>query len=169
MKKTARKTLPRLLGVLAALFAAVMFASCLDRKQEERPEAPAQLVLDFADVFSPEEEKTLTAAAEHFETASGGQIRILTLQTTDGIPIKELSRRVANDWNIGKARNGNGVLLTLAIKDRKDRIEVSEGWGSVLTDERCAEVLRAIVPELREEQYADACEKTVRSLEAFFR
>ena len=60
MKNTSRKTLPSLLGILAVLFAAVMFTACGDSK-ENTPEPPAKLVLDFADAFSPEEEQTLTA------------------------------------------------------------------------------------------------------------
>ena len=167
MKNTARKSFPSLLGILAVLFAAVMFTACGDCKTNFA-EPPAKLVLDFADAFSPEEEQMLTAAVEQFERTSGGQLRILTVQTTDGIPIEAFSIRVATDWNIGSIGNGNGVLMTLAVKDHVDRIEVGRSWESTLTDTRCGEVLRAIMPELREGQYADACAKAVRSLEAFF-
>ena len=153
--------------VIAVLFTVVMFTACGDSKMKiaEPPTTPVQ---DCADVFSVAEVQMLIAVVEQFERTSGGQLRVLTVDTTDGIPIEEYSIRTATEWNIGGDTNGKGVLLTLAIRDHASRIEVGKSWEEPLTDARCGEVLRSIVPELRAEQYAEACAKAIRSLEQFF-
>ena len=54
------------------------------------------------------------------------------------------------------------------LDEHLSRIEVSLEWEDVLTDARCADVLKSIVPELRDGKYADACAKAVRAMEVFF-
>ena len=59
------------------------------------------------------------------------------------------------------------MLLFLAVKDRKNRLEVGYGWEGVLNDARCGDLLRDAVPELREERYADACAKNIHGMERY--
>jgi uncharacterized protein len=170
MKNTARRTLSSILGILAVLCTVVMFAACgkLGKKTADKvPDAPPASVVDLAEVFTPEEEEMLAAVVAQFERSSCGRLFVLTVHTTGDVPIESYSRQIANDWKIATERNA-GVLLILAIEDRIDRIQVSREWEDVLTGERCADVLKSIVPELRAEQYADACAKAVRAMEVFF-
>ena len=165
-----------LFAFVAAVLTVAVFTGCGEDREGQSsrkeaaaiPEAPTGLFLDLAEVFSPEEEEMLSETIRHFEAKTGGQLRVLTVETTGNFPIEEFSLDVTNKWKLGYEGKGNCVLLTLAIRDHRDRIEVGRSWESVLTDVRCGEILRSIVPELRAEQYAEACAKAVRSLEAFF-
>lgn len=170
MKNTVPKTLPSLLGLLAVVFAVFLFAACgkNGKKIADRvPDMPPASVVDLADVFTPEQEEMLASVVAQFERSSCGRMFVLTVHTTGDVPIETFSLQIANVWKI--ASDGkDGVLLTFAMDDHRNRIEVSREWEDVLTDERCAGVLASIVPELRAGQYAEACAKAVRAMEVFF-
>jgi uncharacterized protein len=170
VKNSAHRTLPSLLGILAFFCAVVMFTACgkLGKKNADRvPDVPPASVVDLADVFTPEEEEMLASAVAQFERSSCGRLFVLTVHSTGDVPIETFSREIANDWKIATDEK-SGVLLTFAIADHRDRIEVSREWEDVLTNERCAGVLKSIVPELQAGRYADACAKAVRAMELHF-
>jgi len=155
-------------GLFLALLTAVTLAACgKSGKAVAVPDRPDSPVVDLADVFTPEEEEMLLETIRQFERSSCGELFIMTVPTTGGVPIEEFSLENANKWMLGKDKGG-GVLLTLAVNDRRNRIEVTRPWEDVLTDPRCGDILRSIVPELRAEDYAGACAKAVRAMEVFF-
>ena len=136
-------------------------------KQPGIPDKAPEHLLDLADVFSTDEENALAQAIEHLEQNAGGQVRILTVKQLDDIPIESYTLEVASKWKLGEAGKDNGALLFLAVKDRKNRIEVGYGWEGILNDARCGDLLRNAVPELRDERYADACAEIIRGMESY--
>ena len=171
MKQTIRKRLAGLFGLLLVFLTAAVFTACGKSESDKNvinvPPVPPASVVDLADAFSSEEEQMLLPVIGQFERSSCGEIRILTVHNTDGLPLEEFSLAIANKWEIGKGKGG-GVLLLLVMDEHRNRIEVSLEWEDVLTDARCADVLKSIVPELRDGKYADACAKAVRAMEVFF-
>jgi len=135
--------------------------------QPDIPDHAPEYLLDLSDVFSTDEEAMLKQTIGQLELNAGGQVRILTVKKLDGIPLESFTLEVASKWKLGEAGKDNGALLFLAVKDRKNRIEVGYGWEAVLTDARCGDLLRDAVPELRDERYADACAKIVRGMERY--
>ena len=136
-------------------------------RQPDIPDSAPSHLLDLADVFSTDEENALAETIEHLERNAGGQVRILTVKKLDGIPLEQYTLEVASKWKLGDSGKDNGALLFLAVKDRKNRIEVGYGWEGVLNDARCGDLLREAVPALRDERYADACAGIVRGMERF--
>ena len=136
-------------------------------RQPDIPDAAPSHLLDLADVFSTDEENALAGTIEHLERNAGGQVRILTVGQLDGIPLEQYTLEVASKWKLGDSGKDNGALLFLAVKDRKNRLEVGYGWEGVLNDARCGDLLRDAVPALREERYADACAGIIRGMERF--
>ena len=136
-------------------------------RQPDIPNSAPSHLLDLADVFSTDEENALAETIEHLERNAGGQVRILTVKQLDGIPLEQYTLEVASKWKLGDSGKDNGALLFLAVKDRKNRIEVGYGWEGVLNDARCGDLLRDAVPSLRDERYADACAGIIRGMERF--
>jgi uncharacterized protein len=57
---------------------------------------------------------------------------------------------VATTWKLGRKGTDNGVLLLIALKERKLRIEVGYGLEGTLTDLRSAHIIRhEIVPRFK--------------------
>lgn len=141
-----------------------------DRKQtqiKQDTKLPVQVrqVVDQAGVFSAEEQQELGAAIRRLEKNTGGEMMVLTVPTIGHQSIEEFSLNAASNWKIGKAGKDNGALLVLAIKDRKNRLEIGYGWEGPVNDARAGDLLRSIVPELRAGKYAAAAIKVVNGVE----
>jgi uncharacterized protein len=127
-------------------------------------------VNDYAGVMSQDQVRTLESQLAQFEQETGHQIAVLTIPTLDGEDIEGFSIRVAESWKIGKKGFDNGVILLVAVKDRKLRLEVGYGLEGVLPDAIADRIIREyIVPRFRAQDYAggviagiDAVQKVIK-------
>ncbi|HJT21158.1 MAG TPA: TPM domain-containing protein, partial [Nitrospira sp.] len=107
-------------------------------------------VVDLAHVLSAGDSDALSAALQAHEERTGNQVAVLILPSLEGEPIEEYSHRVATSWKLGRKGTDNGVLLLIALNDRKLRIEVGYGLEGTLTDLRSAHIIREeIAPPFR--------------------
>jgi uncharacterized protein len=98
-----------------------------------KPSTP-QLVNDIAGVLSPSEKAALESKLVAIDDSSSNQIAVVILPTLDGYPIEEYAVKLFRDWGIGNKKTNNGVLLLIAINDRKVRIEVGYGLEGAIPD-----------------------------------
>ena len=75
--------------------------------------------------------------------------------------IEETSLEVARHWKIGDSKSNRGVLITIAVKDRKLRIETSNEVSGDLTDVKTKEIIENTKPELRSNDYNGAVKKMI--------
>lgn len=107
-------------------------------------------IVDLARVLPANEADSLSAALKAHEEKTGNQVAVLILPSLEGESLEEYSHRVATTWRLGKKGTDNGVLLLIAVKERKLRIEVGYGLEGALTDLRSAHIIRnEIVPRFR--------------------
>ena len=107
-------------------------------------------VVDLAHVLPQATADSLTARLDAHESQSSNQVAVLTVPSLEGESLEEFAHRVATTWKLGRKGTDNGVLLLVAIKERKVRIEVGYGLEGVLTDIRSAQIIRnEIVPRFR--------------------
>jgi uncharacterized protein len=108
-------------------------------------------VVDLAQVLSADDSKLLNSQLQAHEEKTGNQVAVLILPSLDGEPLEEFSHRVATTWKLGQKGTDNGVLLLVALKERKLRIEVGYGLEGTLTDLRSSRIIRQeIVPRFKE-------------------
>lgn len=114
-----------------------------NQKNEERVKsplpAPTGFVNDYANIFDPKSEKQLEMVLTELRNRSEIEFAVVTVETTGGQPIFDYSLDVARGWGIGPkdSSKGGGLLLMLAVKDRRWRIQVSESLENDLPDEVC--------------------------------
>ena len=107
-------------------------------------------VVDLAHVLPQSTVEALTARLTAHERQSSNQVAVLTIPSLEGESLEEFAHRVATTWKLGRKGTDNGVLLLVASKERKVRIEVGYGLEGVLTDIRSAQIIRnEIVPRFR--------------------
>ncbi len=131
---------------------------------ERIPELGTRRVVDEAGVLTESEIDALTAQIDAYETASGGQMAVYLVRSLHGDPIEEFSLAVAEKWKIGMKGEDNGVLLLLAMKDRRNRLEIGYGLEGVINDARAGDILRDMAPYLRQEKYAQAISFAIDSV-----
>lgn len=107
-------------------------------------------VVDLAHILSAGDREQLTAQLQTQEEKTGNQVAVLILPSLEGESLEDYSHRVATMWKLGQKGVDNGVLLLIALKERKLRIEVGYGLEGRLTDLRSAHIIRnEIVPRFR--------------------
>ena len=127
-------------------------------------------VNDYAQILTPEQSNALDAQLARLEQDTGHQVAVLTLPSLDGEDIEGFSIRVAENWKIGKKGFDNGVILIVAVNDRKLRLEVGYGLEGILPDLTANRIIRDyIVPLFRSGDFAagiisgiNAVEKVIR-------
>jgi uncharacterized protein len=98
----------------------------------------------------------LCRAARAGEGGRGVQLQYLIVSSLEGEPIESFSMRVAERWKLGTKGADNGVLLLVAVKDRRVRIEVGGGVEGGLTDAQSGRIIRqTVAPAFREGRYGD--------------
>ena len=106
--------------------------------------------MDLAHVLSGQETEQLSDQLKTHEEKTGNQVAVLILPSLEGEPLEAYSHRVATTWKLGQKGTDNGVLLLVALKERKLRIEVGYGLEGTLTDLRSARIIRhEIVPRFK--------------------
>jgi uncharacterized protein len=113
-------------------------------------------VVDQAHVILPAHLSDLNDALTAHESKTSNQVAVLTLPSLAGEPLEEFSHRVASAWGLGQKGTDNGVLLLVAIQDRKIRIEVGYGLEGTLTDAKTSQIIRhEMVPRFRHGEYSE--------------
>ena len=113
-----------------------------------------QRVIDQTNTLSPDEVRTLASSLEQFERETSNQVVVLMIPSLEGESIEDYTLRVAEKNKFGKKERNNGVLLLIAKKDRKLRIEVGYGLEGALTDALSSQIIRhEITPRFREGDY----------------
>lgn len=103
-------------------------------------------VIDQANVLSPTEEQELAQASAALEQATSDQLVIVTVPTLGKESIEHLGWALGKGQGVGQKDLDNGVLILVAPKERKVRVEVGTGLEGLLTDAHAADVVRAMMP-----------------------
>lgn len=140
-------------AAIAALLLAAL-AHALDTSKLK----PTGYVNDFARVLDPGTIQALEAYCGKVERLTGAQIAIVTVDSLQDEPIEDVANRLFREWGIGKKGTDQGLLLLLAIRDRKQRAEVGYGLEPIITDGYAGGVLRGVRPILRQGNYGGALE-----------
>ena len=149
----------RLLCVLLVLLAGATPAFAL-----EVPELKAR-VMDQAGLLGADRQQALEAELAAHERQTGHQLAVLTIKSLEGDPIEDYSLRVVEQWKLGHAKEDNGLLLLVAVADRKVRIEVGYGLEGEVPDALAGRIIRNVItPSFRSGDFAGGIEKATRAL-----
>lgn len=116
---------------------------------------PENYVSDFAQILSYEDEEKINNLSRIIESNSKNQIAIVTIESLGFYPIEEFSYKLLESWGIGRKDSNNGILILLALNEKKVRIEVGYGLESLITDGKAALIIQNQgIPYFRQGNYA---------------
>ena len=153
----------RLLIALTLFCSFFALAACSETKIADKPENSA--VYDQAKVLSKETIKKIDKANEESDnTDKKLKIGVYIAKDLGDEDVEETSLEIARKWKIGDKDTNNGVLLFLAINDKKSRLEVSDNLATRLTDIQSKAILDNMKPKLRSKDYDGAVLDAVKSI-----
>ena len=111
-------------------------------------------VQDQAGVLSRSTRDTISAYSTALARKTKAQIVVLTVPSLQGQALEDYSLTVLRQWGIGDKEKNNGVLLLVAVQDRKSRIEVGYGLEGALPDGLTGRIQdQAMLPYFRQGDY----------------
>lgn len=152
MKKT--------LLILLLLFCSTLFA----QKFIPKPN-PMRLVNDYAKVLNGYDAEALEKKLVAFDDSTTNQIVVLTIPSLNGEVIEEVANKTYREWGIGTKKNSNGVLILIALEDRKIRIEVGRGLEGAIPDVIANDIIdNDLTPAFKQKNYIGGIAKAVDDL-----
>lgn len=116
-----------------------------------------EFVADPAGLLSPSVKTAVNERLQTLLARSTCEMAVVVIPSIGDTPIEDWSEELFTKWGIGKADKDNGVLLVIAVDNRKVRIQTGYGVEGVLTDVACANIIRqTIVSNMREGKIDDA-------------
>ena len=117
---------------------------------------PANYVNDFAGVLDSATQEQLNDLCRQVDQKAHAQIAVVTIKSTDGQDIVSYAVALYQAWAIGPKSSNRGVLILLAVQDRKYWTTVGYGLEPILPDGKVGGFGREAVPLLRSGDYGGA-------------
>jgi uncharacterized protein len=112
---------------------------------------PRAYVTDDAGILNARAQGRIERYLEKVERELNVQMAVVTVATTRPQTIEEYAVELFEQWGIGGAKADEGLLLLVAVQDRKVRFEVGYGLEAVLPDGRVGGIIRGqITPAFRQ-------------------
>ena len=119
-------------------------------------------VNDFAHVITDPQELELESILDDLQEREKIDVVVALIEDTGGRNIFDYSLEMAREWKIG-SENG-GVLLVVAVKDRKWHIQISKKTEEYLSNEDVRKIGEVMVPDFKDQHYGEAIGKCIDAL-----
>ena len=117
--------------------------------------AMSSRVVDLTNTLQASEADDLRQQIDALETDTRAQLAVLIVPTTGEDSIEQFATRVFAEWKLGREAEDDGLLLLVALKDRRMRIEVGTGLEGKITDIQAARIIdQQMTPRFRSGDFA---------------
>lgn len=124
-------------------------------------------VTDTARALADADRAALERQLANFETQRGTQIGVLIVPSTAPEDIADYSQRVADTWKLGRAGVGDGLLIVVAVQDRRVRIAPFKALEGAIPDVLAKRIIdQQMVPAFRRGDYAGGLRDALAQLQA---
>ena len=113
--------------------------------------SPTGLVTDAAGILSEDERESLTEKLADVGAKTGHLVLIVTVPSLNGEDVATYTEDLANRWAVGRKSGYDGVVMLLAMRERRARIAIGRGLVGKLSDAHAQQIMdERIIPRLRE-------------------
>lgn len=113
-----------------------------------------QPVIDQANILTETEKSQLDSMIRKLYDQGKAQIGVVIVPTTGQEGIFDFAMRTAQAWGLGSAKQDNGLLIAVAINDRRLHIATGYGLEGVIPDIIANRIIRdKITPYFKANQY----------------
>lgn len=111
-------------------------------------------IVDQANIIPAETRSAIEPKLVDLEAKSGIQLVVATVGSLDGQEVEPYANELFRAWKLGEKAKNNGVLLLVAPKERRVRIEVGYGLEGTLTDAISKVIIaNAIAPRFKTQDF----------------
>ena len=112
-------------------------------------------IIDQANILSASEKQQISARILKLNEQAKAQIGVVIVPTTGQEDIFDFAMRVAEQWKLGSEKQDNGLLMVIAINDRRIQIATGYGLEGILPDIVASRIIRNnITPYFKQNQFS---------------
>jgi uncharacterized protein len=101
---------------------------------QEFPAKPSTLVNDYTNTLSATQKQQLEQKLVAFDDSTSNQVAVVIIKSVGEYDINEYALELGRKWGIGGKSKNNGVILLIALGDRKLSIQTGYGLEGALPD-----------------------------------
>lgn len=132
---------------------------------KEIPVKSNRLVNDYANVLSEQEKELLEQKLKSYDDSTSNQIAIVIERSLEGDDLFNYSHKLAVAWGIGQEKKNNGILLYVAIEDRKTQIQIGDGLEGAIPDGLTGQIRRQVLnPAFKARQFYAGLDEATTTL-----
>lgn len=147
-------------SILFSLLVNISFA----QKSIPKPNPP-KLVNDYAGILDKHDADLLEKKLVALDDSTSNQIVVLTVKSLNGEILEDVAVNTFREWGIGNKKTNNGVLILIALEDKKVRIEVGYGLEGAIPDVIANDILKTyLAPAFKQGNYLDGINKAVDNI-----
>ncbi|HIY03411.1 MAG TPA: TPM domain-containing protein [Candidatus Anaerotignum merdipullorum] len=113
-------------------------------------------VFDDAELYTVQEEETLTQRAEEIGETYGLDVLFLTTEDTQGLSAREYAAQFFLDGDFGYGAEQDGIVFIIDMQERDAQMVTSGEAISIFTDAYLAQIWEEVQPYLSDGAYAEA-------------
>lgn len=118
------------------------------------PTKSNRLVNDYVGIMSVEDQNALEQKLVAYNDSTSTQLAIVIIESLEGYEVSDYATRLAEAWGIGQKDKDNGVILLVAIADKKITIQTGYGMEGVLPDAICKRIIEnEIKPAFKQSKF----------------
>lgn len=122
-------------------------------------------VADAAEIIPDAAEAAIRAKVMKLEEKTGHQLVVVTVPDMDGQTVEDYTIQLARSWGVGRKDHADGVMLLVAPKERRLRIEVGYGLECDLPNKANKAIIdENITPSFKTGDFAGGIEAGVSKL-----
>jgi uncharacterized protein len=126
---------------------------------------PTADVNDFAGILSDDQKRELETRCQSLRQGNRAQFAVVIVQSLEGGQIDDFANKLFAQWGVGEKGKDNGILLLVAMQDRKARVEVGYGLEPVLPDAFAGRVLnQQLFPAFKQQHYFEGLSGAVNRI-----
>ena len=137
----------------SVIITSLLLAGALSAAEPQFP-AYSGSVNDYAGVIDSSTASKLENLCRALEQKTSAELAIAVVKTVEPLDSKTYAVKLFEKWKIGKKGKDNGLLLLLAMEERRVEIEVGYGLEGVINDAKAGEILdKYVVPFFKQGKF----------------
>ena len=123
-------------------------------------------IIDQANILSPAEKQQLSQQILQLYQQGKAQVGIVIVRSTGPESIFDFAMRVGEQWKLGSSKTDNGVVIAVAVDDRRIHIATGYGLEGVLPDIVVGQIIRnQVTPAFKQGQFALGIQQVLSEIE----
>lgn len=116
--------------------------------------SPPRLVNDFADLLSKEQNQALERKLRMYNDSTSNEFTLVIIPSIGAYDVAQYGAELGERWKVGKKGKNNGLLLLIALEQRRIHIATGYGLEGAITDATAKRIIeRIITPSFRQNLY----------------